>query len=431
MSKPRVLLVCHAHPAWSAGGTEIYTQELYQEIRRQNDFEPFLICRAQDHARGAGSPHDGRRGAGIGGDPNQFAFFVDESEWDPFLDVIRDKEHVVPLWTQLVQAIRPDVVHFQHTLLLGFDLLRATRSLLPAAPILYTLHEFVPICLHDGKMVRTAGNDLCESASPADCARCFPECSPADFFRRRCFIQSHFGVVDRFLAPSHFLRERFVAWGIPAARISYEDNGRRALPAAEVPARPGPRNRFGFFGNLADPFKGLDVLLHGLEAIAAKPLQGTAIEVSVHGAGVDRQPWLREALERFPQNSHCRLRFAGPYTPTQQPALMAEVDWVVVPSIWWENAPLVIQEAFAAGRPVIASDIGGMAEKVTHGKNGLHFRVRDPLSLADSFRKAAGTPGLWEQLVEGIPAVYSIKVAAPRMAALYRELLNSRDRGAR
>jgi len=57
---------------------------------------------------------------------------------------------------------------------------------------------------------------------------------------------------------------------------------------------------------------------------------------------------------------------------------MAAVDWVVVPSIWWENSPLVIQEAFAHGRPVICSDIGGMAEKVAHEKNGLHFRANDP-----------------------------------------------------
>ena len=43
---------------------------------------------------------------------------------------------------------------------------------------------------------------------------------------------------------------------------------------------------------------------------------------------------------------------------------MSEIDWVVVPSRWWENSPLVIQEAFMHGRPVICSGIGGMAEKV-------------------------------------------------------------------
>ena len=57
---------------------------------------------------------------------------------------------------------------------------------------------------------------------------------------------------------------------------------------------------------------------------------------------------------------------------------MARIDWVVVPSIWWETGPLVVMEAFQYGRPVICSDIGGMSEKVTDGVNGLHFRRRDP-----------------------------------------------------
>ena len=57
---------------------------------------------------------------------------------------------------------------------------------------------------------------------------------------------------------------------------------------------------------------------------------------------------------------------------------MAEVDWVVVPSIWWENAPLVIQEAFRHRRPVICGDIGGMAEMVRDGVDGLHAPVERP-----------------------------------------------------
>ena len=61
---------------------------------------------------------------------------------------------------------------------------------------------------------------------------------------------------------------------------------------------------------------------------------------------------------------------------------MRSVDAVVVPSIWWENSPLVIQEALASRRPIICSDIGGMAEKVRDGIDGFHFRAGDPRSLA-------------------------------------------------
>jgi len=86
---------------------------------------------------------------------------------------------------------------------------------------------------------------------------------------------------------------------------------------------------------------------------------------------------------------------------------MAAVDWVVVPSIWWENSPLVIQEAFAHGRPVICSDIGGMAEKVAHEKNGLHFRAT--IRSASPIRSGARSArlDLWEKLRQGIPPAYT------------------------
>jgi glycosyltransferase involved in cell wall biosynthesis len=99
------------------------------------------------------------------------------------------------------------------------------------------------------------------------------------------------------------------------------------------------------------------------------------------------------------------------------------VDWVVVPSIWWENAPLVIQEAFAHGRPVICSDIGGMAEKVTDGVDGLHFRAGDPQSLADTIERAVGTPGLWDRLRAGIGEVHPLARHVTNLADLYDDVV--------
>jgi len=80
---------------------------------------------------------------------------------------------------------------------------------------------------------------------------------------------------------------------------------------------------------------------------------------------------------------------------------------VVVPSIWWENSPLVIQEAFGAGRPVICSDIGGMAEKICHDVDGLHVPVGNALEWSRTLLNAADTPDLWERLAGGIKPVLS------------------------
>ena len=188
-----------------------------------------------------------------------------------------------------------------------------------------------------------------------------------------------------FLAPSQFLLERYVDWGIPRERIRFEDYGRiRAKHRSSRRCRPagGARNRIGFFGQL-NYFKGVDVLL---QAMAQLGDRGVDAHLWLHGANLELQPQtssddfgvLLDEIKDGPNN----VTLAGKYEHDDLPRLMAEVDWVVVPSRWWENSPLVIQEAFLHGRPVICSDIGGMAEKVTDGVDGLHFRAGDPRSLA-------------------------------------------------
>jgi glycosyltransferase involved in cell wall biosynthesis len=78
------------------------------------------------------------------------------------------------------------------------------------------------------------------------------------------------------------------------------------------------------------------------------------------------------------------------------------------------------------GRPVICSNIGGMAEKVTDGINGLHFRVGDPTSLAGAIRKGVQSPATWEKMRQGIPPVYRLDDQIATLCRLYRELLANR-----
>jgi glycosyltransferase involved in cell wall biosynthesis len=100
---------------------------------------------------------------------------------------------------------------------------------------------------------------------------------------------------------------------------------------------------------------------------------------------------------------------------------------VVVPSIWWENSPLVIQEAFLYGRPVICSDVGGMAEKVRHGIDGLHFAVGDPASLADTIRAATTTPGLWDSMTAQIQGAHPMTEHLVTISETYRKLLSDKE----
>jgi glycosyltransferase involved in cell wall biosynthesis len=82
---------------------------------------------------------------------------------------------------------------------------------------------------------------------------------------------------------------------------------------------------------------------------------------------------------------------------------MARVDWCIVPSVWWEIFGLVISEAWMFGRPVICSNVGGMAERNAHDVFALQFQMGDHRSLAAAMRRACTEEGLWDRLRAALP----------------------------
>ena len=420
MGDRRVLFVCHNHPRTRPGGAETYAHELHLALREREDWDSVFVARsgpphspdARPHATTALSPRE----------QDEYLLYPDGYDFDWLFGTMRrSKELYTRHLRELLLDLRPDVVHFQHTLFIGYDAIREVRRTLPHAAIVYTLHEFLPICHHKGQMVRTKTHALCAEATPQRCHECFPEISPRTFFLRRRFIQAQLEQADLLIAPSATVRDRFVGWGIESGRILLEDYGRTGLGDRPQAWRPEPHDTIGYFGQL-NPFKGVDVLLEGVQMAAA---QGTELRLRIHGANLDlAERRFRSRLEELLADAGDRVEFAGSYEPDELDELMAAVDWVVVPSIWWENSPLVIQEAFARGRPVICSDVGGMAEKVADGVSGLHFARADAGDLAATLARAVGTPGLWDRLRAGIPAVPSMDDHLDALTGAYEELLD-------
>jgi glycosyltransferase involved in cell wall biosynthesis len=422
LTKKKILYVLHNHPVVRPGGGEMYALELYEAMRASDEFEPVLVARMRPNPGPEPSGHPGTPFLARPDDPNQYFVLTEDEGFDFFLGTVRDKSLYTTYFEEFLRAHRPDIVHFQHTHFIGYDLVSLVARVLPRAPIVYTLHEYLPICHRDGQMLRTSG-ELCDHESPRRCNECFPHMSQQQFFLRKQLIQAHLSHVDLFVAPSRFLLERYVQWGIPREKLMFEDYGRLPVLPAPESERSGPRNRLSFFGQV-NPYKGLDVLLAAMKQVA---LEQPDVHLRIYGANLDIWP---ESLQReFLENVESlkdRVTFAGPYDRASLPGLMEATDWVVVPSRWWENSPLVIQEAFLYGRPVICSDVGGMAEKVTDGVNGLHFRAGDPARLAETIGRAVRTPGLWDELRTGIGTILPMDEHVGNLTRRYRELLERR-----
>lgn len=421
-TRPTVLYVCHNHPSVRPGGAEAYALEIYEATRDGEMFSPVFLAKGEPPGGGLGRCH-GTYFRPVGDDPNQYFIQTDGYDFDGLSGTITEKDFYTKHFRDFLCAVQPDLVHFQHTLFLGYDMIREVRATLPGVPIVYTLHEFLPICHNNGQMVRTeaAGGGLCGAATPQRCHECFPGIPSQDFATRTQSIQSHLGLVDLFLAPSEFLARRFLEWGIPRDKMRVEEYG-RVLPPRSAPTEERlRRNRLGFFGQL-NPYKGIDLLLEAMARLSAEGLLADP-QLWVHGANLEIQKGrFQNRVRELRDMTSANVTFVGPYAHGDLPALMGEVDWVVVPSVWWENSPLVIQEAFAHRRPVICSDIGGMAEKVADGVNGIHFRAGDAGSLAGAIRTAIEDPHLWHRLREGIPEVYDMARHVRVLSKLYGEL---------
>ncbi|WFE91191.1 glycosyltransferase family 4 protein [Roseibium porphyridii] len=419
----RVLIISHGHPTLSLGGAEVASYNLHLGLKAQPGTQSFFLARV-----GNEYPRHGQSALmGVDDADDELLFHADD--YDPFLVSNRNTGDLCRDLRRFVRTLRPDVVHFHHFIGLGLEALYTVRDALPDAVILVTFHEFLSICHHHGQMVKTKGHKLCKAASPIACHGCFPDIAPGAFLRRQQFIQAMLSVADGYVSPSQFLADRYVAWGLPQNKISVIENGLNVREAADVrPVSGGSerRCRFAFFGQMT-PYKGIDVLLDAVHRIP-QSVWGDDATLTIHGGNLERQPEeFRQRIGELLDTAGQRVRFAGSYQNTDMPSLVRQADWIMMPSVWWENSPVIIQEAFFHGRPIICSDIGGMAEKVRPGIDGLHARASSPEDLADRMCEALTNQDLWSRLRAGIQPPKTHLESAGEHVVLYRDVMEGRS----
>ena len=406
----KVVIFSHAHPTFSKGGGELAAYYLWQGIDSHPDHQAWFIGRADQRVM-----HKFSSLAAIG----ERDYLMAGNAGIPYLASTNDIGPDNDL-AQLLERIQPDVVHFHHYVHIGIETIRLVKRVCPEARIVVTLHEYIAICMNNGQMVKTDGR-LCHQASPRECHLCFPHISQEDFFLREQWIKSFFGLVDQFISPSEFLRDRYVAWGIAPERITVVENG---LPEGEpTPLRllgeEEQRTRFAYFGQI-NPYKGVDVILEGFARLPKE--QRKQVTLDIFGSALEQQtPEFQEKIHKLLKKLKGTVHLHGPYEPHEMGRLMGEVDWVVMGSVWWENSPLVIQEAFKFGRPIITPDIGGMAEKVKPGQGGLNYRARDSVSLGGVIKRILQEPALFEELRSTLPAYPRASEITEKHLALYTQ----------
>lgn len=398
----KVLLISLYHPELVRGGAQTVAYELFQGLREKPDVEPILLA-SVDHSSSI-LYKSGARITGFDGRPDEYILLTQEYDyvWEKSANVL-----LAESFAEFLSLIKPDVVHFHHFLTIGIDFLTLTRRVLPDAKIVFTAHEFLTICPANGHMVRRTDGSLCSRASAVRCHQCLPERAPEHYFMRELWMKRHLDAVDVFTTPSRFMIDQFESWGLEREKFVHVTNGMlRHSVTLPVTSPRKRRNRFGFFAQLVDA-KGLHVLLQAITLLRASGFNDFIVEIN--GDNIQfATPARRKEIEDFLAAEDAlplverNVIFNGSYHHDQLRERMARVDWVVVPSVWWEIFCLVISEAWSFGRPVIASNVGGPAERIADGVDGLLFEMGDVRALAETMRRACTEEGLWDNLAAGI-----------------------------
>ena len=445
----RVLHAIHDFLPRHRAGSEIYAFELARQQALQDDV--FVLAAEYDPA----AAHGTLRWRTVGG--LTVIEVVNNWEFRSFEDTYSSPRMNAQL-AHALDAVRPDVLHVHNLLNLSFDLPRLARE--RGAVVAATVHDYTLVCPSGGQRVHVAEEHVCAEIDPERCSRCFVQSPwysqmsagrltrasagraigraglllrrlapatavaaarsigaapvlPSDIRRRLACARHVFETVDLFVAPSASIGAELVRLGVDAGRVEISDYGFARSPASTRVARDaGSPVRIGFVGTLVW-HKGVHVLLE-----AARLLEGS-FEIHLHGDASTFPEYvaaLRRAAARLP------VVFHGGFDRREVAHIYGALDVLAVPSLWPENSPLVIHEAFMHGVPVVGSRTGGIPDLVTDGVNGL---LADPFS-ADSLRNALkrllADSGLRERLAAASPPVKSIAEDAAEWQARYQSL---------
>ncbi|MCD6518445.1 MAG: glycosyltransferase family 4 protein [Anaerolineae bacterium] len=417
----KVLLVVHQYLPFHRAGTEIYTHSLAKELERRG--HQVLVYCHEARLDGQGISflvelYDGVR-------VRRVAAFA-KREFLPWRRFQRTflNPRIEADYAQVLEAWNPDVVHVQHLKDLSVGILEKTAA--RGVPLVMTLHDYWALC-PNAQAIRPDGT-ICRWPHPQlSCVCCAawrvglpvlrfaaPLVMPLFWQRARC-VREQLERVDRFISPSQFLLRRYVEAGFSPPKFFMLENGfdYKRLGSL-VLRRKGWRGHYAYIGSLAWQ-KGVHILIRAFTRLEARN-----IRLRIRGNLETFPEYVRSLREQAGGDE--RISFEGELAENRIGEALAWADYLVVPSLWWENSPVTIQEAYAAGVPVIASQVGALQEKVFPGITGLLFHPGDVEDLVKVLRQTVGNQELFAALQAQLPRPPSIEEHVDQLELIYKRL---------
>lgn len=431
----KILKVIHGYPPMYNAGSEVYSQLLCHGLSKNHEVHvftreenPFVKDFALRETVDPLVPHIKLHIVNI--PLEKYRYQYQHAEVDK-------------LFANLLQKIKPDIVHIGHLNHLSTSLIHEVKK--EGMPLIYTLHDYWPMCPRGQFIQRNPSpeNELWALCNGQEDKKCAMHCYAGYFsgageekntdlnywtdwvHRRMAHIRDMLKKVDCFIAPSQYLHQRYVVeFGLPKEKILYLDYGFDLNRLQNRKRVLGEPFTFGYIGTHI-PAKGIQHLI-----LAFALLKGSC-QLRIWGRPrAQNTEALRSLVASLPLEIQNAIHWLPEYRNEQ---IVQDVfnltDCIVVPSIWVENSPLVIHESLQVRVPVITANVGGMAEYIQHQRNGLLFEHRNINSLAVQMQRFVDNPEEAHQLgsagyLEAADAnIPSLDLHVQAIEAIYRQFI--------
>jgi glycosyltransferase involved in cell wall biosynthesis len=340
--------------------------------------------------------------------------------------------------SELIETTRTDLFHLFGGYLLNVAALQSSRS--KGVPSIVSLTDFWYLCPNI-QMIRSNGEVSTFPIEEWECARCmgekrrryrwlgriFPRVmafywkhqsqTVIDIKRRTSLLIRELNLARLIISPSNFLRESYIRYGVNPQKIVFSRQGVDLSTFPECIPDKISRGilRVGYIGQIVD-IKGVHILIEAINKLKAFPIQ-----LSIYG-DLTKYPNYVKGLRNMAGNNP-NIQLKGEFDRKDLLQVMDGIDVLVVPSLWYENSPNIILEAFATCTPVIASDLGGMAELVRHQENGLLFEPGDSTKLAEQIQLLLESPALREKFSKPIESVKNLQIEMDELEKIYKQVV--------
>ncbi len=408
----RILHVTHQYMPEYIGGTELYTRWVAEGLsKREHDVSVFY--HASDERIALSSRIDAY---------NVQVWSVSAGKITPgrrFLATF-GKPRLLKAFRQVIAETKPEIIHIQHLMGLPISLVNYIRQM--GIPYVVTLHDYWWVCAN-AQLITNFDRTICDGPQVYwNCARCAlarARCSTAFWAmpplmallaRRNRLLRNILMDTAAIIAPTQFVAGWYATHGISEQRITVLPHG---LPIPDkLPARDRTRNkgiRFVYIGGLSWQ-KGVHILLEAFNGV-----DGNA-ELWIAGDET-ADPEYTARLRQLASPNVC---FLGKLPRDEVWQTLALVDAVVVPSLWYETFSFIVSEAFAMEVPVIASNIGSLAERVRHGVDGLLVPPGDVAAWRWVLQQCASSPNTCVELKENIKPPITMQAYNAQIETIYR-----------